>query len=84
MEDAGPSLPATLHDRLAAGEPPRDPPLRRSDGSLGGLGLAITQRVAQLHGGSLRPLPAPHGGTRLCLDLPLSTAADAACRRRAR
>jgi len=28
--------------------------------------------VALLHGGSLLPLPAPHGGTRLCLALPLA------------
>lgn len=40
-------------------------------GGLGGLGLAIAQRVAQLHGGSLCPLPSPAGGTRLCLALPL-------------
>jgi signal transduction histidine kinase len=40
-------------------------------GGLGGLGLAIAQRVAVLHGGSLRPLPAPAGGTRLCLALPM-------------
>jgi signal transduction histidine kinase len=72
VEDRGPGLPPPLQARLAAGEPLRDPPLRRADGGLGGLGLAITQRVALLHGGSLRPLPAPGGGTRLCLTLPLS------------
>ena len=41
-------------------------------GGIGGLGLAIAQRVAQLHGGSLQPLAAPDGGTRLCLALPLA------------
>ena len=45
---------------------------RSSSGGIGGLGLAIAQRVAVLHGGSLRPLPAPQGGTRLCLALPLA------------
>jgi signal transduction histidine kinase len=78
VEDGGPGLPHPLHARLAAGEPLRDPPLRRADGGLGGLGLAIAQRVALLHGGSLRPLPAPDGGTRLCLALPLAAAPGAA------
>jgi signal transduction histidine kinase len=42
-------------------------------GGLGGLGLAIAQRIATLHGGSLRPLPAPPGGgLRLCFSLPLA------------
>lgn len=40
----------------------------------GGLGLAIAQRVAVLHGGGLRPLPTPQGGTCLCLTLPLAAA----------
>jgi signal transduction histidine kinase len=78
VEDGGPGLPHPLHARLAAGEPLRDPPLRRADGGLGGLGLAIAQRVALLHGGSLRPLPAPDGGTRLCLALPLAAGPGAA------
>ena len=71
IEDTGPGLPDDLHARLDQGLSLRDPPVRRSSGGIGGLGLAIAQRVAQLHGGSLRPLPAPHGGTRLCLALPL-------------
>ncbi len=72
VEDRGPGLPTVLHARLAAGQAVRDPPPRRAGGGLGGLGLAIAQRVAQLHGGSLQPLPAPQGGTRLCLALPLA------------
>jgi signal transduction histidine kinase len=72
VEDRGPGLPTALHARLAAGQAVRDPPPRRAGGGLGGLGLAIAQRVAQLHGGSLQPLPAPQGGTRLCLALPLA------------
>jgi signal transduction histidine kinase len=71
VEDAGPGLPAELHLRLDAGASLRDPPIKRASGGIGGLGLAIAQRVAVLHGGSLRPLPAPNGGTRLCLALPL-------------
>jgi signal transduction histidine kinase len=72
VEDAGPGLPGDVHERLDTGQPLREPPLRRSSGGIGGLGLAIAQRVAVLHGGSLRPLPTPHGGTRLCLALPLA------------
>ena len=73
IEDAGPGLPADLVHRLEHNESLRDRPPRRSGGGIGGLGLAITQRVAILHGGSLRLLPSPQGGTRLCLALPLAT-----------
>jgi signal transduction histidine kinase len=73
VEDGGPGLPGELHQRLDQGLSLRDPPIKRSSGGVGGLGLAIAQRVAVLHGGSLRPLPAPQGGTRLCLALPLAT-----------
>lgn len=72
IEDRGPGLPPDLHRRLSAGLPLRERARRRAGGGIGGLGLAIAQRVAQLHGGSLRPLPAPDGGTRLCLRLPLA------------
>lgn len=74
VEDAGPGLPDELKQRLHRGQSLRDPPLRRTNcgiGGIGGLGLAIAQRVAQLHGGSLTPLPSPGGGTRLCLALPV-------------
>ncbi|MBO3708033.1 MAG: HAMP domain-containing histidine kinase [Candidatus Accumulibacter sp.] len=72
VEDAGPGLSEELLHRLEQGKSLRDPPLRRTGGGIGGLGLAIAQRVAVLHGGSLRPLPPVLGGTRLCLALPLA------------
>ncbi len=72
VEDQGPGLPEELQRRLNSGESLRDPPVARIGGGIGGLGLAIAQRVAALHGGSLRLLPAPQGGTRLCLALPLA------------
>lgn len=72
VQDAGPGLSPELLQRLTQGRSLREPPLHRPGGGIGGLGLAIAQRVAQLHGGSLQPLAAPDGGTRLCLALPLA------------
>jgi signal transduction histidine kinase len=70
VEDRGPGLPAELARRLDAGQPLREPPLQRPGGGIGGLGLAIAQRIAALHGGSLRTLPSQDGGTRLAFALP--------------
>ncbi len=74
VEDRGPGLPAELSRRLDAGINLRAAPLKRPGGGIGGLGLAIVQRIAALHGGALRTLPTPHGGTRLALWLPLAGA----------
>jgi signal transduction histidine kinase len=75
VEDRGPGLPEALAHRLDHDQPLRDPPVLRPGGGAGGLGLAIAQRIAWLHGGSLHTLPSPAGGTRLCLALPLQRAA---------
>ncbi len=72
VEDAGPGLPESLSLRLQSGQSLRDPPALRIHGGIGGLGLAIAQRVAVMHGGSLRPLLSTQGGTTLCLVLPLA------------
>ncbi len=72
VEDRGPGLPAELARRLDAGMPVRGPPFKRPGG---GIGLAIEQPIALLHGGALRTLPTPQGGTRLALRLPLAGAA---------
>jgi signal transduction histidine kinase len=76
IEDEGPGLPQELVDRLAIGQSLRDPPIKRISGGIGGLGLAIAQRIAILHGGSLKTIQRPHAknsGTSLCLSLPLAT-----------
>jgi signal transduction histidine kinase len=72
VEDQGPGLPPDLARRLDAGQPVRDLLSQRPGGRSGGLGLAIAQRIAQLHGGSLRTVPGPPCGARLALALPLT------------
>lgn len=71
VQDNGPGLPEELRRRLDSGVSVRDPAVRRhAGGGMGGLGLAIAQRIATLHGGRLHTLPAPQGGTTLRLALP--------------
>ncbi len=72
IEDDGPGLPEDIGYRLNEGSSLRDPPMRRAGGGIGGLGLAIAQRVAILHGGRLQSLPPAGTGTRMCLALPLA------------
>ena len=45
-----------------------------------GLGLAITQRIVQDHGGEIRVDSAPDGGTTFRIDLPLRGPDEAASR----
>jgi signal transduction histidine kinase len=71
VEDTGPGLPSDVAGRLAANRPLREPPLRRPADGFGGLGLAIAQRIAWLHGGIIEAATPEHGGTRLALALPV-------------
>lgn len=71
IQDSGPGLPEELQHRLMQMQSLRDPPIRRASGGLGGLGLAIAQQIAMLHGGSLLPLKPIDIGTKLCLTLPV-------------
>jgi signal transduction histidine kinase len=74
VEDDGVGLPDEIALRLAANRPVREPPLRRPGGGFGGLGLAIAQRIAWLHGGSLDARRSSSRGTQLCLAIPLRAA----------
>ena len=78
VEDTGPGLPEEILERLASGQSVREPPIKRTGGGIGGLGLAIAQRVAVLHGGGLRALPTNRGGTRLCMALAMGQPDDLA------
>ena len=73
VADAGPGLPEAFATQLRRGQPVRHPGARFEAGRIGGLGLAIAQRIAILHGGTLRPLAASRGA-RLCLAPPLAGA----------
>jgi two-component system sensor histidine kinase CpxA len=79
VRDYGPGVPeaelAQLFQpfyRLAQARAPQP------DGA--GLGLAITERVVQLHGGTLAAANAPGGGLRVTIRLPMLPAAEEACR----
>jgi signal transduction histidine kinase len=73
VEDKGPGLPIELVRRLESGASVRDPAVRRhAGGGMGGLGLAIAQRIAILHGGRLQATTSAGGGTQMCLALPRS------------
>jgi signal transduction histidine kinase len=76
VADDGPGIPAeereAVKGRFARGRRPR------SHGS--GLGLALVQQQAELHGGTLTLADAPGGGLRATLTIPLHQAAASSAR----
>ncbi len=73
VHDTGQGLPAEISTRLEKRQSLREPPIERAGGGIGGLGLAIAQRIAALHKGNLVPIATPGGGTCLSLNLPLAS-----------
>ena len=69
--DRGPGIPADLTERLKEPFTRRD--ASRSGSSGAGLGLAIANRVAALHGGRLDLLPREGGGLAARVTLPSAT-----------
>ena len=71
FDDTAPGLPPEalprLFERFFRAEPSRS----RARGGAG-LGLAISQRLTEAHGGTLRALPSPIGGLPVELTLPLA------------
>jgi two-component system osmolarity sensor histidine kinase EnvZ len=73
VRDRGPGIPPPLVEHLKQPFTRRDD--ARSGASGAGLGLAIADRVASLHGGRLELLPREGGGLEASLVLPLQRAA---------
>jgi two-component system osmolarity sensor histidine kinase EnvZ len=69
--DRGPGIPPAQVERLKQPFTRRD--AARSGSSGAGLGLAIADRVATLHGGTLELLPREGGGLEARLTLPLAS-----------
>jgi signal transduction histidine kinase len=71
VSDNGPGIPAAelenIFERFYRVEEARD---RDSGGA--GLGLPIAQRLAELHGGSIRAENRPEGGARFVVSIPLA------------
>jgi two-component system, OmpR family, sensor kinase len=77
VEDRGPGIPAHERERIFAPfyRPPAAPgsPERPAPHVAGaGLGLALVRQVARYHGGDVRYLPRPGGGSRFEVSLPLA------------
>jgi signal transduction histidine kinase len=77
VHDSGPGIPP--HQRERVFEPFRqldDSATRRAGGT--GLGLAIVKDIVQLHGGSVRIVDSPEGGTLARVELPIRAPAGTA------
>ena len=71
VEDRGPGIPEEERERIF--EPFYRLEGSRETGEGFGLGLALVRQIAQRHGGDVRCLPRPGGGTRFEVTLPGST-----------
>jgi signal transduction histidine kinase len=60
--DNGNGFSAEILERLSQGSSLRIPPLKRAASTIGGLGLAISQRIIKLHDGKLAACNQPEGG----------------------
>jgi signal transduction histidine kinase len=67
--DNGTGFSAEILERLSRGASLRTPPLKRAVSTIGGLGLAISQRIVKLHGGKLSASNRPDGGSLISLNL---------------
>jgi signal transduction histidine kinase len=77
VDDAGPGVPESERERIF--EPfHRRAGARAEVGAGVGLGLALVRRIARRHGGDVRCLPRPGGGSRFEVELPLPPAAPPA------
>jgi signal transduction histidine kinase len=70
VEDSGPGVPAERRDRLFE-------PFFTTKPRGTGLGLAVSRAIARAHGGELDAGPAPAGGARFALRLPLRRGGEA-------
>lgn len=70
VDDDGPGIPEDQRERVFERFTRLDEPRDRDHGGAG-LGLAIVQQVARLHGGAVVCMDAPTGGARMTIDLPL-------------
>jgi two-component system osmolarity sensor histidine kinase EnvZ len=68
ITDHGPGIPPSQVEHLK--RPFTRGEAARSGASGAGLGLAIVERIARLHGGTLHLLPREGGGTRVRLTFP--------------
>lgn len=75
VTDRGPGLPPDMLDRIFA---PFERGAHQGDGRGAGLGLALSRRIAERLGGSLRAENVSGGGARFILALPARTAAEGA------
>jgi signal transduction histidine kinase len=65
--DNGTGFSTEILQRLSLGASLRSPPLKRTATTIGGLGLAISQRIAKLHGGKLNAANRTSGGGLISL-----------------